>query len=201
MNFDDLKMSWQTQTTHTTTKTAVSKDELKSKWQKHQQAVLKMNICMSLGFLAAMIEIGWVYLTYHNEYGWPFKVSIATIYSLMIVFSLVGWRNYAFKKENFDNSSADYIAYQLKKLSWQRQLITVYIWIYTVLLWLALVMYIWEITTGATALFRYSALGIITLYVVGITVWTRLTKQKKQLILIESMTADLEDLKKKLITD
>ena len=201
MNFEDIKKDWQTQPVAATADSVKIRPELKSKWEKHQERVLRMNICMSLGFLAAMIGIGWVYLSFNDEYHWPFKVSIATCYFLMLVFAAVSWRSYAFKKENFEDSSKDYVDNQLKKLSWQRKLITTYSWVYLVLLWLALTMYIFEITTGGSALFRYSALGVCTLYMVGISIWSRRKKQRKQLWAIDQLTADFEAIKKKIMVD
>jgi hypothetical protein len=117
------------------------------------------------------------------------------------VFAAVSWRSYGFKKENFEDSSKDYVDYQIKKLNWQRKLITTYSWVYMVLLWVALTMYIFEITNGGSALFRYSAFGISTLYIVGINIWSRRKKQRKQLSAIDHLTADFEAIKKKIIVD
>jgi len=156
---------------------------------------------MSLGFLAAMIGIAWVYISFNDEYHWPFKVSLVAAYVLMLVFAAVSWRSYGFKKENFEDSSKDYVDFQLKKLNWQRKLITTYSSIYLVLLWVALTMYIFDITTGGSALFRYSALGVCTSYIVGISIWSRRKKQRKQLSAIDQLTADFETIKKKIIVD
>jgi hypothetical protein len=201
MNFEDIKKNWQTQPVGATAAAVIIKPELKSKWQQHQQKVLRTNICMSLGFLPAMIAIAWVYISFKDEFHWPFKVSIATMYTLMLVFAAVSWRSYAFKKENFEDSSKDYVDYEIKKLSWQRKLITTYSWIYMALLWFALTMYIFEITTGGNDLLRYSAIGISTLYIVGITFWARRKKQKKQLSTIDNLVAELEAMQKKIIAE
>lgn len=201
MNFEDLKKDWQTQPVAAVADSVKIRPELKSKWEKHQQRVLRMNICMSLGFSAAMIGIGWVYFSFKDEYHWPFKVSIAAFYILMLVFAAISWRSYGFRKENFEDSSKDYVNHQIRKLSWQRELITTYSWIYLVLLWVALTMYIVEITTGASDLFRYSALGVCTLYIVGLNIWSRKKKQRKQLSAIDQLTADFEAIRKKIIVD
>ncbi|MEJ5962412.1 hypothetical protein [Pedobacter immunditicola] len=201
MNFEDIKKDWQTQPVAATAESVKIRPELKSKWEKHQQRVLRTNICMSLGFLAAMIGIAWVYFSFEDEYQWPFKVSVAAFYVLMLVYAAVSWRSYAFKKENYEDSSKDYVNYQIRKLSWQRKLITTYSWIYMVLLWVALTMYIIEITTGGSALFRYSALGISTLYIVSLNIWSRKKKQSKQLTAIDHLTADFEAIKKKIIIE
>ncbi len=77
MNFEDMKKNWQTQAVNAVTDSNEFRTALDSKWQKHQQKVLRMNICLSLAFLAAMIVIGWVYFSFKDEYHWPFQISIA----------------------------------------------------------------------------------------------------------------------------
>jgi putative flippase GtrA len=198
MNFEELQKSWKTQPVKIITDPGKLKGEFEGRWHKHQQKVLRTNICMTLGFIAAMLVMAWVYITYQKEFHWPFKVSLATAYILMIIFSAVSWQSYAFKKENFEDSSDVYIGYQLKKLNWQRKLITYYSWIYVVLLWLAMVMYIWEITARGTATFRFSALAVTSAYIFGITWWNKRKKEKKQLGTIDSMAADLKDLQDKI---
>nr|WP_199157606.1 hypothetical protein [Pedobacter sp. ASV2] len=197
MNFDDIQKSWQAQPVQVNTDNKVLNAQ-KDRWQKNQQKLFKVNICMSLGFLAAMIVIGWVYFSFKAEYGLPFKISIATVYTLMIVFLVISWRSYSFKKRNIDDSSQKYIQQQIKMLKWQKDVITKYTWFYIVLLWLAMVMYILEITLKGTPTFRYTALAITTLYMFGITWWNRLRKQKKQLIEINELIADLESIRQGL---
>jgi hypothetical protein len=201
MNFEDLKKGWQTQPISAAANSVKIGRELKNKWEKHQQRVLRMNICMSLGFLAAMIGIAWVYFSFKDEYHWPFKVSIAACYVMMLIYASISWRSYAFKKENYEGSSKDYVDYQIKKLDWQRKLITTYSNLYLVILWVALTMYIFEVTTGGSALLRYSALGISTLYILGINLWTRKRKQKKELSAIDQLKADFEVIKKEISAD
>jgi hypothetical protein len=191
MNFDELKNSWQTQPINTDMKIMEFKSTFDSKWQKHQRKVLKMNVCMTLGFLAAMTAIAWVYFSFKDQYDWPFKVGLISSYVLMIIFSFISWKSYGLKKENFEVASTDFIKYQIQKIDWQRRVISQYFWVYMVLLWLALVMYIWEITAPGTALFRYSALGICSAYLAALCIW-EVKKQKKQLAFLDGMKAELE---------
>lgn len=193
MDFDDIQKSWQAQPVQVNMDNKILNAQ-KDRWQKNQQKLFKANICMSLGFLAAMIVIGWVYFSFKAEYGLPFKISIATVYTLMIVFLVISWRSYSFKKRNIDDSSQEYIQQQVKMLKWQKDVITKYTWFYIVLLWLAMVMYICEITMKATPTFRYTALAITTLYIFGITLWNRLRKQKRQLLEINELITDLESI-------
>ena len=198
MNFEDLQKSWQGQPVAQPADISRLRSGLETHWNKYQHKLLRTNLCMSLGFSAACIAIGWVYFSYRKEFSWPFDFSIGATYLLMFIYLAVVWRSYAFKKENMEDSSTGYIGYQLKKLHWQRRIITTYSWIYAVLLWLALICYMWEITAPGTALFRYTAIGISTAYIVAVNAWYRLKKQNKQLKVIDHITADLERLRKEL---
>jgi hypothetical protein len=193
MNFDELKNSWQTQPLNTDMKFKEFKSAFDSKWQKHQRKVWKMNVCMSLGFLSAMIAIAWVYFSFKDEYDWPFQASLITTYLLMIIFAAISWRSYGFKKENFEATSKDFVHYQLEKINWQRKVIAQYFWIYIVLLWLALVLYIWEITSGGTALFRYSALGICSVFLLVLSIVEARTQGKK-LAVLDAMRSELQEI-------
>ena len=191
MKFEDLQKSWQEQpVTAFTDDTALEQQQ--TIWQQHQRKLLISNACMSVGFLAAMLGIGWVYVTYHSEFGWPFKVSIASTYLLMIIFLIINWRSYAFKKEDRELSSDAYIQYQITKLNWQKKILLQFTWVYSVLLWLAMVMYIWEITAKGSLAFRFIALSITTAYIAGITLWNMLKKQKKTLLKINSLIEGLQ---------
>lgn len=201
MDFDELRKSWQTQPVNDITEITELKSGFQNKWQKNQKKVLRTNICMSIGFLGSIFFLLWVYNTYQAEYRWPFKVSIGTTILLMILFSLISWRSYAFKKENLEGSFVEYIDYQIQKLFWQRKMLTQFIWVYSILLWLALVMYVWELTNGATALFRYTALAIITAYLVGLNIWSWYKKQKKQILAIDEMIGELRGLQHKVAGD
>lgn len=198
MNFKDLQESWQAQSVKTLID-PYKLSEQKNRWQIRQRKLLRSNVIMSLGFMAAMIEMAWVYISYNQEFGWTFKVSLGAIFVLMIIIAIIAWKSYAFKKENLEVSSDHFISYQIRKLNWQRNMLTKYIWIYTVLIWLALVMYTLGTTSSGTLTFRLTALAIITAYIFGITWWIRIKKHKKQLLELNSLTADLENMKEKLL--
>jgi len=144
--------------------------------------------------LFQILTIGWVFFAFRHQYRWPFEVSIAAIYCLILIFLIVSWRSYGFKKERLDVSSLDFIDYQISKLHWQRKVLTTYVWIYYVLLWLALSLYIMEITRQGSILFTLTALGITTAYIMGVALWTRFRKTKKQLLQIDEIIYDLKQL-------
>ena len=78
---------------------------------------------------------------------------------------------------------------------WQKDVMTKFVWIYNFLLWLAMVLYIWEITAKGTPTLRYTALGITTLYIFGITLWSNFYKKKKHLKEINELIEDFKTLK------
>ncbi|WP_316741378.1 hypothetical protein [Pedobacter antarcticus] len=193
-NFEDLQKNWLSQPVSTSVQQEAITTALPDKWQRNQRRVFWSNICMSIGFLMALIVIGWVYFTFRDKYEWPFELSIAAVYCSMIIFLFVSWRSYAFKKENRGESSIDFIQHQLQKIRWQRKTLTAYVWIYNITLWFALSIYIMEITKGASFLFTFTAFAVTTLYIFGITLWIRNYRHKKYLIEIDEVIAGLETL-------
>lgn len=200
MNFDELKSSWQTQPLNSGMEINELKTTLDNKWNKYQQSLYRTNICMTLGFLAATIVITWVFFAFQAEFGLAFKLSLASTCLLMIVFAAIAWRSYDFKKDHLEVASTDFIKYQLQKISWQRKVISQYIWIYMVLLWLAVMTYMVEILAPATATLKYSAIGITTLFLV-IVAFRDARKQKSRLARLDDMAAELEQQQKMLISN
>lgn len=200
MNFDELKSSWQTQPLNSGMEINELKTTLDNKWNKYQQSLYRTNICMTLGFLAATIVITWVFFAFQAEFGMAFKLSLASTCLLMIVFAAIAWRSYDFKKDHLEVASTDFIKYQLQKISWQRKVISQYIWIYMVLLWLAVMTYMVEILAPATATLKYSAIGITTLFLV-IVAFRDARKQKSRLARLDDMAAELEQQQKMLISN
>lgn len=200
MNFDELKSSWQTQPLNSGMEINELKTTLDNKWNKYQQSLYRTNICMTLGFIAATIVITWVFFAFQAEFGMAFKLSLASTCLLMIVFAAIAWRSYDFKKDHLEVASTDFIKYQLQKISWQRKVISQYIWIYMVLLWLAVMTYMVEILAPATATLRYSAIGITTLFLV-IVAFRDARKQKSRLARLDDMAAELEQQQRMLISN
>lgn len=195
-SFEDIQQSWLSQPVKMVDPPAIQ--FVQSKWQKHQRKVLLANLAMSIGFLAALIVIGWVFIAFRDQYGWLFDASIVVVYCLLILYLFITWRGYGFKKENLEVSGADFIDYQITRLEWQRKILTTYIWIYMVLLWIALSFYIAEVTGRGSVLFTLTALGITTLYFIGIACWSWFRKNKKQLRQIDELIHELKQLHNEL---
>jgi len=115
-----------------------------------------------------------------------------------MLFLFATWRGYGFKKEYLDIDSTHYIDYQLQKLNWQRKIITLFTPVYSLLLWLILVMYTIEVTKKGSAEFRYSALIVTSIYIFGVTFWAQFKKKKKQLARIDELLTELKNMQKEL---
>ena len=193
-NFQELQNSWLSQPVENNTIDHAA-HVVQDKWEKHQRKLRRSNICMSIGFIIASSVITWVYITYHNEYNWPFDMSIASAFTLMVVFAVLSWKSYDFKKDQRDISGIEYLNNQIGKLKWQKKMLTRYMWIYSVLLYLALVGYIVEITKRGSLLFTLTALAITTAYIAAVSLWNRFYKQKKQLKTIDDLLKDFEQMR------
>ncbi|RYY57518.1 MAG: hypothetical protein EOO09_01960 [Chitinophagaceae bacterium] len=199
-NFEDIQNSWLSQPVGEATP-RVDLRAVQSKWQKRQDKLLKSNLRMTIGFAVSMGVIIWVYFAYESQYHFPFQLSIAIILLLQFIFLGVAWKSYAFRKESFEDSSVEFIDYQVSKLEWQRKTLTTYVWVYNVLLWMAICLYSLEITRNGSLLFRVSAIAGITVYIGGISLWIRHMKQKKQLKAIDEMLRELAAIRKSISTD
>lgn len=197
-NFEDIQNSWLAQPLADAAQ-PVSINNVQSKWQQHQRKVLINNWKITAGFTVVFVVVGMVYLAFKERYHWPFHASIAAMYGLMFVFLGVTWKSYALKKESFEHSSAEFIDYQISKLNWQRKTLTTFVWIYNVLLWLALSLYTVEITRTGSLTFTLTALSVTTAYLVGLTIWARFYKQKKQIKEIDEIISELKDLQIQLL--
>lgn len=193
-NFEELQNSWLSQSVEKNTKDNIV-HIVQCKLDKNQRKLRRYNLCMSIGFVLAGSVIAWVYFTYQQQYNWPFDVSLGSTFSLMIVFAVLSWKSYDFRKDQRDIAGIDYLNNQIEKLKWQKKMLTNYVWVYTVLLWLAMVGYIVEITKRGSLLFTFTALIITTLYIAGISLWNRFYKQKKQLETIDELLKSFEQMR------
>ena len=196
-SFEDIQKDWLSQPVSEVvkpTETQFAQD----KWQKHQRKVLRTNLSISAAFLAVMIFVGWVYFAFRHKYRWPFEVSIAAMYCLLVIFLIVSWKSYGLKKENLEVSSVDFIDYQLSKLQWQRKVLTTYVWVYCALLWIVLSFYVVEVTSRGSVLFTLTALAVTTAYFLGVTLISWFRKNKKQIRQIDEMMYDLKQLQDSL---
>ncbi len=198
MDFDELQKNWQAQPINMPENWQSINAGLTNQWQKHQRSVLRSNIYTTLGFTGAIVNFGWVYRTFHQGHTWFFGGSLLFMSVLLLVYLWVLWQGYALKKNDPTVSSKEYIFKSIKKLQWRRKTITHFGWFYAVLLWAALMLYMQDVTTGGSLAFRIGAPMATTIYIYGLMIVIRKTKQKKQLKNIDLLIADLEKLMVKM---
>jgi len=198
MNFKNLQESWKNQSINPVKNLDQLTSVIEDKWKKNQKTLLKRNLFLSVSFIGVFIFVSIIFLRFHNEYGWPFTVSIVTMYGILLVFLVASWKSYAFKKEKFESSSYQYVIYKLDKLAWQRKVLTSFTTIYGLLLWLTLLMYTWEVTSRGTLFFRASAIAITSAYCLGMIAWGKYKYKKKQLPVLDALITDLQELQQSL---
>jgi len=198
MDFDELQKNWQAQPIKMPENWQSINAGLTDQWQKQQRSVLLSNIFTTLGFIAAIINFGWVYKSFHQGHSLFFGGSLLFMSVLLLVYLWVLWKGYALKKNDPTLNSKEYIYQSLKKLHWRRKTITHFGWFYSVLLWAALMLYMQDVTTGGSLAFRIGAPLITTVYIFGIMIVMRKTKQKKQLNKIDLLITDLQVLLEKM---
>jgi hypothetical protein len=199
MNFEELQSSWQQQQVAEPKKMEVIQDTLDNNWSAYQRRLRRSSIILSLSLIPACVVMAWVYFSFHADYNWPFDASIAVTYLLIFVYLGVVWRSYAFKKVQMDVPAVDYIGYQLKKIRWQRLVLTRYSLVYAFLLLLAINLYIWEISSRGSLLFRLSAFTISDIYIICINIWYILKKQPEQLKTIDNLKENLLKMQRELM--
>jgi MFS family permease len=196
-DFENIQKNWLSQPIEQKhNEAAVS--SVQNKWITYQRKSKLSTWLMTAGFLVAFIVITWVYFTFREKYRWPFDASIAIAILLMIIFLFVKWRSYGFEKKSMDVPEIEFINNQIKKLSWDKKILTKYLYVYNLLLWLALCLYTIEVTRKGTLLFTLTALGITTAYIFGVTLWARFYKQKKQIAVIDDLISDLNAMLKEM---
>jgi len=201
MNFEELQANWRSQPLSIPQQKTGAKDNLIRQWHKQQRNVLWANIGTTAAFLGVFIVLGWVFISFHKGRTLFFSGSLLFMLLLLSVYLWVIWKGVANKKNDPALSSKVYIDDYLSKLFWRRRTITTYTWIYSILLWLAFMFYCLDITRGGSLLLQVSAPVSITLYIFGMQLLMRYTKQKKQLAKLDQLIADMQELKMKLTND
>jgi len=195
MNFDELQKSWRSQAVGGAAENVQLSAGLKSGWQKQQRKLLYTNIGVTLAFMATSAVMAWVYINFHEGHTLFFGGSILAIYVLMALYLFVMWRGIAYKKERLDSNSSEYLDYQIKKLLWQRKVHSTYSQYYAVILWLCLMLYGWDVTTGATIWFKLGFFLLTTGYIFGMLIYVNLTKRKRHIQKLDELVTGLEELK------
>lgn len=198
MEFEDMMKQWANQPIVDAAKLAKRREKVRNDWAKHKRKTLISNVCVTIGFVGCFVVFAWVYLSFRQGYGPLFDISILLMYALLIVYLFVTWKGYSYRQSYAGQESLDYVNHQIAKLKWQRKNLTTYSLVYTLLLWLLLCCYLYEITHKGTWLLQSLAYGLSTAYIVGITWWARKVKVPKTLVKIDDMMNDLEAIREEL---
>jgi len=198
MDFEDLKKNWNSQQVNKKDMISLTTD-IKSDWEKQQRKLKLSIIFVALSFTLVFIVFIWVYIRFHEGRTIFFSASLCSMAILMIVYFWVLCKGIAYKNESYQSSSIEYLTYQIKKLDWLRKTKTTYIWIYSIILWISLMFYMWDITIGGSLLLKILAPLISTLYIFGTMIFSQKTKIKKQLIAIDGLIEKLKAIKENIL--
>lgn len=190
MNFEEIQQSWKSVNPGAGVHRPPETESLLNQIKKQQKAVIRSNVAVTIAFVVTFSVFASLFLAFHAQRGLLFSGSIFFMTVLMMVYLFVMWKGVAFKKMDFTVTAPEFLSHYQKKLVWRKRLITTYTWIYGVLLWLAVMAYMLDVTDGAGPMMRIGAPLITTVYIVAVLFITRFTKGKKQLIkLNELLTA------------
>ncbi len=198
MDFDELQKNWRSQPVAKQEDMQTDKEQLESHWKKQQRGVLRSNIGVTISFAFVFVVFAWVYTSFHEGRSIFFTGSIVFISVLMLVYLWILWKGIANKRNDPTVSSKDYIDHSIKKLYWRRKTITTYAWIYSILLWLALMFYLLDVTSTGSMQFKVGAIAVTTIYIFGARIIIMKTKEKRQLKTLDELIAEMQLLKKKM---
>lgn len=187
-NFEQIQQNWLGQPINQ----QVIANQLDNEWRNRQLKVLTVNVFLTLSFLVAFVIIGCIYYKYHNQYGWLFSQSIIAIYLILTMFLVTTWKSLGFKQQGGDMPVTGFIDYQLRKYDWQRRVLSIYVWIYVLLLWVALCGFI--LTFTDKGLLQTWSIILTTFYILGIS-WASRRYNKKRLISIDDSIQELNTIR------
>lgn len=194
MNFEDIQKSWKAQQVAEPAGLQLQR-EVKDRWEKQQRRLKLTNIGVTLAFIGTGSVLAWVYISFHQGHSLFFGGSILAMCLLMFLYLGMMWRGLAYKKERMDVSSSEYLDYQIKKLLWQRKVISTYSQYYSFILWACLMLYGWDVTARGTIWFKLCFFGLTSAYIFGMLIYVNMTKRKRQLRNLDALISDLRELK------
>jgi membrane-associated HD superfamily phosphohydrolase len=154
MNFEELQNSWKAQPVNPGGAAPGVQDGLLKQVRRQQRTVLWSNIATTLGFTATFCVFGWLYASLHAERGSLFGGSLLFMSLIMLIYLWVIWKGFSFRRMDMNVPISYFLTAYTTKLKWRRKLITTYTWIYGVLLWLALMLYMIDVTAGAACYYE-----------------------------------------------
>jgi hypothetical protein len=194
MDFEALQQQWKTQRATDTHATLPSSELLNARLKQQQRKIIVSNIGTTIGFIAAFVAFAWVYWSFHNGRSWLFSGSIAAMYLLLIVYLFVIWKNVSVSKYTSQTPTVAYLNAMRTQFVWRRKVMTQYIKLYMILLWISLMCYGFDITQGATMQFKIGYISSVTGYMFLVYYLSNRFKAKKQLTNLNDLIAELDAL-------
>lgn len=198
MDFDELQKSWKAQRVDIPELKPEMINVLASKWSKQQRKLKRVNIFVSIAFLLVFVDLGWVYYSFHKGHTIFFGGSIFMMFVMMCIYLAMLWRGLSFDKFTADTASNIYLDKYIRKLRWQRMLITRYSWIYAFMLWLLFMFYCYDVTMKGSLQMKLIIPAVISIYIWGMQLLMRFTKKKKQLKNIDDLIAEMTEMKQRM---
>jgi len=189
--FEQLQDSWRSQPVGPQEDPAVMQARFTEKLAKQQRSVLRSNIGVTAGFLGASAVIVWVYRSFHEGRSLFFSGSIACMLALMAVYLWVLWRGTSFRKR-LDVADPQYTSHYIAILTWRRATMTRYVLVYCLLLWAALMCYMYDVLADAPLSYQVGGPLATSLYIWGVYFISQRTKVKRKVRELDEMIADLK---------
>ena len=198
MEFEDLQKSWKAQPVIEIEDISAVQERVVSQWSKQRRKILRSNIGTTIAFSVTFCIMGWVYVTFREGRSLFFGGSLLSVNLLMLVYLFVIWKGVSVKKTDPSVPLSSYLGNYLRQLKWRREVITTYSWVYTVILWLSMMFYEFDVDKGGGILHQVTVPALTTLYIFGMRLWIRNTREKKQLKTLDDLTKDINLIKNSL---
>ena len=159
---------------------------------KVQHMLLWSTICSVWSYLVLIVIIARIYASFNGKHqAWLISV-LMLIYVLMGALIWFAWKGTANKQSCFYTTSKSFLRSQVNKLAKQRRLTAYYLLEYGLLLGVASIFFLSDISNGAALLFRLTAPVSIVTYVLGLYFIGNFTRQMKRLDLVERQLNHLQ---------
>ncbi len=191
--FEELQNSWRSQPVSQQEDPAAMQARFAEKLARQQRSVLWSNIAVTVGFAAASAVIVWVYFSFSEGRSAFFGGSIVCMLALMAIYLWVLWQGMSFRKR-LDLSDPRYTEHYISILSWRRKTMTQYAFIYSLLLWAALMCYMYDVLGDAPLSYKIGGPLATSIYIWGIYFISKRTKVKRKVKELDEMIADLHQM-------
>lgn len=195
MDIDDLKNDWQAAKT-SGIQVDVDADTLQRRLESLRKKILKTNIFQTVVMVLTMIFIVLLWSIFREGRSWAFHASIISIEVLIASILTIFWSRTLAKKDlSLNQESSLFVKKSLRQLKRTLMLTKIAIPIYVVLLWISLMLYMYELMSSNMKMFLIAS-GITTAYVAIVLFFGYRKSRRKQRKTIEPIIAELQEMLK-----